>query len=67
MTNPSRAAESAQNRLDRLENEDRIAEKIVHTDGPSVCFLHVVVGFQDKVSGQLIRVAADARVRLRRR
>jgi len=49
-----------QNRLDRLENEDRIAETIVHTYGPSVCFLHVVVGFRDKDSGQLIRIAADA-------
>jgi S1-C subfamily serine protease/DNA-binding response OmpR family regulator len=56
----ARQLESAQNRLDRLENEDRIAETIVHTYGPSVCFLHVVVGFRDKVSGQLIRVAADA-------
>jgi len=52
--------ERTQNRLDRLENQDRIAETIVHTYGPSVCFLHVVVGFRDKVSGQLIRIAADA-------
>jgi S1-C subfamily serine protease len=52
--------EKTQNRLDRLENEDRIAETIVHTYGPSVCFLHVVVGFRDKNSGQLIRIAADA-------
>ena len=52
--------ERTQNRLDRLENEDRIAETIVHTYGPSVCFLHVVVGFRDKASGQLIRIAADA-------
>jgi DNA-binding response OmpR family regulator len=52
--------EKTQNRLDRLENEDRIAETIVHTYGPSVCFLHVVVGFRDKNSGQLIRIAADS-------
>src|SRR4029077_20919860 len=56
----ARQLERTQNRLDRLENEDRIAETIVHTYGPSVCFLHVVVGFRDKDSGQLIRIAADA-------
>ena len=52
--------EKTQNRLDRLENEGRIAETIVHTYGPSVCLLHVVVEFRDKDSGQLIRIAADA-------
>jgi S1-C subfamily serine protease len=56
----ARQLEKTQNRLDRLENEDRIAETIVNTYGPSVCFLHVVVGFRDKDSGQLIRIAADA-------
>jgi len=55
----ARQLERTQNRLDRLENEDRIAETIVNTYGPSVCFLHVVVGFRDKDSGQLIRIAAD--------
>jgi len=56
----ARQLERTQDRLDRLENEDRIAETIVHTYGPSVCFLHVVVGFRNKDSGQLIRIAADA-------
>jgi len=55
----ARQLERTQNRLDRLENEDRIAETIINTYGPSVCFLHVVVGFRDKDSGQLIRIAAD--------
>jgi len=55
-----RQLEKTQNRLDRLENEDRIAETIVHTYGPSVCFLHVVVGFRDKDTGELIRIGADA-------
>ena len=49
-----------QNRLDRLENEGRIAETIVHTYGPSVCLLHVVVEFRDKDSGQVIRISTDA-------
>jgi S1-C subfamily serine protease/DNA-binding response OmpR family regulator len=49
-----------QNRLNRLESEGRFAETIVHTYGPSVCLLHVVVEFRDKDSGQVIRIAADA-------
>ena len=52
--------QQAQNRLSRLENEGRVAETIVHTYGPSICLLHVVVGFRDNDSGQLIRIATDA-------
>ena len=52
--------QKTQNRLDRLENEGRVAETIVQTYGPSVCLLHVVVEFRDKDSGQLIHIAADA-------
>jgi S1-C subfamily serine protease/DNA-binding NarL/FixJ family response regulator len=51
--------QETQNRLNRLENEGRVAETIVHTYGPSVCLLHVVVKFRDKDSGQVIRIAAD--------
>ena len=56
----ARQLERTQNRLDRLENEGRIAETIVQTYGPSVCLLHVVVEFRDKDTGELIRIAADA-------
>jgi len=49
-----------QNRLNRLENEGRVAETIVRTYGPSVCLLHVVVEFRDKDSGQVIRISTDA-------
>jgi len=52
--------QQAQNRLSRLENEGRVAETIVHTYGPSICLLHVVVGFRDNDSGQLIRISTDA-------
>ena len=52
--------QATENRLNRLENEGRIAETIVHTYGPSVCLLHVVVGFRDKDSGQVIRIVTDA-------
>ena len=52
--------QETQTRLNRLENEGRVAETIVHTYGPSVCLLHVVVEFRDKDSGQLIRISMDA-------
>jgi S1-C subfamily serine protease len=52
--------QETQNRLNRLESEGRVAETIVHTYGPSVCLLHVVVEFRDKDSGQVIRLATDA-------
>jgi S1-C subfamily serine protease len=52
--------QETQNRLNRLENEGRVAETIVHTYGPSVCLLHVVVEFRDKDSQQLIRISTDA-------
>ena len=52
--------QETQTRLNRLENEGKVAETIVHTYGPSVCLLHVVVEFRDKDSGQLIRISTDA-------
>jgi S1-C subfamily serine protease len=52
--------QATENRLNRLENEGRIAETIVHTYGPSVCLLHVVVEFRAKYSGELIRISTDA-------
>jgi S1-C subfamily serine protease len=55
-----RQLQQTQNRLSRLENEGRVAETIVHTYGPSICLLHVVVQFRDKDSGQLIRMSADS-------
>jgi S1-C subfamily serine protease len=51
--------QETQNRVNRLENESLVAETIAHRYAPSVCLLHVVVKFRDKVSGQLIRLAAD--------
>jgi S1-C subfamily serine protease/DNA-binding response OmpR family regulator len=49
-----------QKRLKLLENEGKIAETIVHSYGPSVCLLHVVVEFLDKESGKPIQLAVDA-------
>ena len=56
----TRQLRETQNRLRRLENEGRVAETIVHTYGPSICLLHVVVEFRDTDSGQLIRISTDA-------
>ncbi len=53
--------QETQTRLSRLENEDRVAETIVHTYGSSICLLHVVVEFHDKDSGELIRVSSTCR------
>jgi S1-C subfamily serine protease/DNA-binding response OmpR family regulator len=49
-----------QSRLKLLENEGKIAETIVHSYGPSVCLLHVVVEFLDKNSGKPIQIAVDS-------
>jgi S1-C subfamily serine protease len=55
-----RELQATQNRLSRLESEGRVAETIVHTYGPSICLLHVVVQFRDNDSGQLLRISTDA-------
>ncbi|HVS89075.1 MAG TPA: trypsin-like peptidase domain-containing protein [Candidatus Acidoferrum sp.] len=52
--------QETQNRLKLLENEGKIAETIVHSYGPSVCLLHIVVEFLDKESGKPIQIAVDA-------
>src|SRR4029077_17736881 len=52
--------QNTQSRLKLLENEGKIAETIVHSYGPSVCLLHVVVEFLDKESGRPIQIAVDA-------
>jgi serine protease Do len=49
-----------QNRLNKLENEGKVAENIVHNYGPSVCLLHVVVEFLDKNSGKPIQLSVDS-------
>src|SRR5258708_11635601 len=52
--------QETQNRLNRLENEGRVAETIVHTYGPSVCLLHVVVETRPSFSSRAIRISTDA-------
>jgi S1-C subfamily serine protease/DNA-binding response OmpR family regulator len=48
-----------QSRLKLLENEGKVAETVVHSYGPSVCLLHVVVEFLDKQSGRPIQIVVD--------
>src|ERR1700722_19750175 len=52
--------QETQSRLKLLENEGKIAETIVHSYGPSVCLLHVVVEFLDKQTGKPIQIAVDS-------
>src|ERR1700736_1267636 len=52
--------QETQNRLKLLENEGKVAETIVHSYGPSVCLLHVVVEFLDRSSGKPIQIAVDS-------
>jgi serine protease Do len=47
-------------RLRLLEGEGRIAETVIRDYGPSVCLLHVIVEFQDKASGQPLRIALNS-------
>ena len=51
--------QDTQNRPSQLEKEGRVAETIDQKYGPSVCLLHIVVGFVDKESGQPLQVAVD--------
>lgn len=42
-------------RLKRLESESKVAQGIIRSYAPSVCLLHVVVGFRDKATGRRLR------------
>lgn len=40
-----------QQRLQRLETEGKVAQTIIQSYEPSVCLIHVVVGFRDRATG----------------
>src|SRR5215469_7244391 len=42
-------------RIGKLENESRVAEKIVRDYSSSVCLIYVVLGFRDRVTGAQLR------------
>lgn len=42
-------------RLSKLETETTVAQDVIRSYSTSVCLLHVIVGFRDKVSGLTLR------------
>jgi DNA-binding response OmpR family regulator len=49
---------SVENRLQRLETEGKVAQTIIESYEPSVCLIHVVVGFRDRVTGLNLHYAS---------
>jgi DNA-binding response OmpR family regulator len=48
---------AVEDRLQRLETEGKVAQTIIQAYEPSVCLVHVVVGFRDRVTGLNLRYA----------
>jgi DNA-binding response OmpR family regulator/S1-C subfamily serine protease len=46
---------AVEERLQRLETEGIVAQTIIQSYEPSVCLIHVVVGFRDRVTGLNLR------------
>jgi DNA-binding response OmpR family regulator len=44
-----------QERLQRVETEGKVAQTIIQSYEPSVCLIHVVVGFRDRTTGLQLR------------
>jgi serine protease Do len=44
-----------QQRLQRLETEGKVAQTVIQSYEPSVCLVHVVVGFRDRATGLMLR------------
>jgi DNA-binding response OmpR family regulator/S1-C subfamily serine protease len=53
-----RQLRGVENRLQKLETEDRIAQTIIQSYEPSVCLIHVVLGFRDRTTGLRLHYAA---------
>ena len=49
---------TVEGRLDKLENEGKVAHTIIDTYEPSVCLIHVVVDFRDHASGLKLHYAS---------
>jgi DNA-binding response OmpR family regulator len=50
-----RQLDETNSRLARVQNESEAAEAVIRTYAPSVCLLHVSVGFRERSSGKLLR------------
>jgi serine protease Do len=48
---------AVEERLKRLETEGDVAQTIIQSYEPSVCLIHVVVGFRDRVTGLALHYA----------
>jgi len=48
---------AVEDRLQRLETEGKVAQTIIQAYEPSVCLVHVIVGFRDRVTGLNLRYA----------
>jgi len=48
---------AVEERLQRLETEGKVAQSIIQSYEPSVCLIHVVVGFRERVTGLNLRYA----------
>ena len=48
---------AVEDRLQRLETEGKVAQTIIQSYEPSVCLIHVVVGFRDHATGSTLRFA----------
>ncbi len=46
-----RQLSEVQERLQRVETEGKVAQTIIESYEPSVCLIHVVVGFHDRITG----------------
>ena len=49
---------AVEDRLQRLESEGKVAQTIIESYEPSVCLIHVVVGFRERVTGLNLRYAS---------
>jgi DNA-binding response OmpR family regulator len=48
---------TVEDRLQRLETQGKVAQTIIESYEPSVCLIHVVVGFRDHITGLTLRYA----------
>lgn len=48
---------AVENRLEKIETNDKFAEKIIQSYEPSVCLIHVVLAFREHTTGSRLRFA----------
>jgi DNA-binding response OmpR family regulator/S1-C subfamily serine protease len=48
---------AVQNRLEKIETDGKFAEKIIQSYEPSVCLIHVVLAFRERITGLRLKFA----------